>query len=561
MTTSFFNGESTFPENNTTDALIDALEVQLAKVTADSQAVQDAATSAAASANNAAISEANVAGLSQTANDSLALANEAIDLANAASALANTAATTAANAASSAAGSSATATTAAADAAASATAADASEAAALASKNAAATSQSDALASKNAAAASATSASGSATTATTQAGIATTQAGTATTQATAASGSASSASSSASAAATSATASASSATAAAASANLAANSTIFLSGRNRIINGCFRVAQRTSANIGATPGFSGPDRWFANASNVGSFSQSASTMGTTDGTRPCGLQTVVTAATAGAFGGTNLWNGFDQRIEGFNCYDMLGKPAVLSFWFFSNNVSGLFNVAISDKTESKSFVTQFSATAGVAVKVVIPVPALPTSLVTTFDANRGLVVRIGAINNGTLQSTSGNLNTWQTGQFMAGPSAGTAHWPGAVGNLIAVTEVQLESGTAVTPFERRPIQLETLLCQRYALAIPGRVMGQCFSTTAAFAEVPLPTPMRSAPTYVSGGTSNVTGSNAANIATTSVSAVSPTSNAVEISVTVASGLVAGNATAFLSGGGLLSAEL
>jgi hypothetical protein len=170
---------------------------------------------------------------------------------------------------------------------------------------------------------------------------------------------------------------------------------------------------------------------------------------------------------AGGFGSTNLWNGFDQRIEGFNANDLLGKQATLSFWFFSNNVSGLFNVCLVDGGDANSFVTQFSATAGVAKKVTITIPALPTGLQVPISSAKGLTLRIGAINYGTYQSTSGNLNVWQSGHFITGPSAGTAHWPGTNGNLIAVAEVQLEAGSVATPFERRSYGQELELCQRY----------------------------------------------------------------------------------------------
>jgi hypothetical protein len=83
MATSFFNGTSTFPENNTTDQLIDALKDQLAGSKSDSQAAIDSATAAAASAKNAAISEENVAGLSQQASDTLASATAALSQATA----------------------------------------------------------------------------------------------------------------------------------------------------------------------------------------------------------------------------------------------------------------------------------------------------------------------------------------------------------------------------------------------------------------------------------------------------------------------------------------------
>jgi hypothetical protein len=474
MTTSFFNGESTFPENNTTDQLVDALQQQLTASTADSQAAQAAAASAAASANNAAIAEENVAGLSQAATDTLNQANDALDAANAAIAATAASATAAASSATAAAASATTSGTAAGQASVSETNAAASAASALASKNAAATSETNSAVSATAAntskvnaGTSETNAAASATAANTSKNAAATSASNAATSETNALSSKNAAATSAANAATSESNALTSQNAAAASALVAQNFTASLAGKNRIINGCFRVAQRSGAIIGAVAAYAGPDRWFANASNVGAFSQSASTMGTSDGTKPAGIQTVTTSAVAGGFGSTNLWNGFDQRIEGFNANDLLGKQATLSFWFFSNNVSGLFNVCLVDGGDANSFVTQFSATAGVAKKVTITIPALPTGLQVPISSAKGLTLRIGAINYGTYQSTSGNLNAWQSGHLITGPSAGTAHWPGTIGNLIAVAEVQLEAGSVATPFERRQYGLELALCQRY----------------------------------------------------------------------------------------------
>jgi hypothetical protein len=248
---SFFYGTAVAPEVNSTDALIDELESQVAIVTAANTQAQASSEAAVAAANNAAISEANVATLSQQATDTLTEATDALAAANAAiaataasvvaaagSATAAASSASAASASQTAAASSATtASTAATNAGTSQTAAATSASSASTSASSASTSATSASGSATTAttqatnsANSATSAAGSATTATTQAGIATTQASNASTSATNASGYATNASTS--------------ATAAAASATLAANSTVYLSGRNRVFNGNFNVNQR-----------------------------------------------------------------------------------------------------------------------------------------------------------------------------------------------------------------------------------------------------------------------------------------------------------------------------
>jgi len=338
----------------------------------------------------------------------------------------------------------------------------------------------------------------------------------------------------------------------------------FLSGRNKLINGSGLVAIRAGATIGAAAAYAGPDRWFANASNVGAFSQGQNTtFNTPDGTRTAITQTVVTAvASIATFSGTLIWNGFDQRIEGYNAYDMLNKPATLSFWFYGV-VSGLYNVSIWDQGGANSFVTQFSYTQnpGIATKIVIPVPTLPVGLTVPLSNGIGLIVRIGALNAGTYQSSAGNLGTWQSGGFVSGP--GQANWAGTIGNLIGVSEVQLESGAIANPvFERRLFSYEQFLCQRYALPMPGLAIGQCYSTTQALIVVPSPAIMRATPSFIQvGGAPSLTNATAGSVASTGVTPSIFAANAVELLVTAASGLVAGNATALSASGCYLSAEL
>lgn len=256
---SFFYGTAVAPEVNSTDALLDELESQVATVTAANTQAQQASSDAIAAANNAAISEANVATLSQEANDTLSQANTALAAANAAVTSAQGSATAAAGSASAAsasasaasssqtaaASSATTASTAATNAGASQTAAASSASSASTSASSASTSASNASASATSAATQATnssnsaiSASGSATTATTQAGIATTQASNASTSATNASGYAANA--------------LTSQNAAAASASLAASFTPSLAGKNVLLNPRFVINQRAYTSGAAT---------------------------------------------------------------------------------------------------------------------------------------------------------------------------------------------------------------------------------------------------------------------------------------------------------------------
>jgi hypothetical protein len=119
-------------------------------------------------------------------------------------------------------------------------------------------------------------------------------------------------------------------------------------------------------------------------------------------------------------------------------------------------------------------------------------------------------------------------------------------------DTLTVTQVQLEEGTIPTSFEQRPIGLEMLLCQRYLFFVGrkyGNVgySGQCTSATRAYVSIPFPVEMRTVPTFVNGGSLAVFNANETNNNVISV-AVGADRFCARMQLTVASGLVAGNAT-------------
>lgn len=243
----------------------------------------------------------------------------------------------------------------------------------------------------------------------------------------------------------------------------AARTALGVIGRNRIINGDCRIAQRASGAFGtASGGYAGPDRFYVanSASAAGQFTQSQGTIVDGGVTKSAVVQTVNTAIVSTAT--TNFWSGIVQQIEGFNCYDLVGSPVAVSF-IFKTNVTGTFSVAVRDTTGTVSFITSFAAVSGVPVKVAISVPAVPLTAVVPRSTASGMQVWIGALNTGTHQAPA--INVWNTGSFISAPSA--TNWGATAGNYISLTDLQLEAGTSATEFERRPYGQELALCQRY----------------------------------------------------------------------------------------------
>jgi len=252
------------------------------------------------------------------------------------------------------------------------------------------------------------------------------------------------------------------------SANLAQNSQALSNAvatpftfRNRVINGNCNLAQRTSLALanGVTGGYGGPDRFTATNGGGGQFTQSQGSITYNGMTYNAVVQTVNTANTT--ITGGSSWSGLQQRIEGYNCYDLLGEPVAMSF-IFNTNVTGTYSVSLTD-TATYSYVTTINAIANVPQKVVVTMPPVPLGASIPNSNAVGLYIRVGYLNTGTFQTST--LNTWIPGTFAA--ATGATNWGLTAGNFIALTQLQLEEGVEATPFELRPASTEFSLCFRY----------------------------------------------------------------------------------------------
>lgn len=187
--------------------------------------------------------------------------------------------------------------------------------------------------------------------------------------------------------------------------------------RNRVINGGFEIAQR------GTSGISGYqlDRWLANNTSAQSQSSDA----------PSGfINSIEFTSSSAAF------PYIEQRIERVNSYDLAGQTVTLSFW--AKSVSGTSNLYVevyrANSNDNFSAVT-FETGQQAALTPSTSWTRYTISLTLSASATTGLAVRI-IRNNASAASTR-------------------------------VAGVQLEAGSAATPFERRSYGQELSLCQRY----------------------------------------------------------------------------------------------
>ena len=235
--------------------------------------------------------------------------------------------------------------------------------------------------------------------------------------------------------------------------------------RNRIINGDMRIAQRNggaSLTVNSDADFYAVDRFYASGEVTdGVFTFQRATV------VPAGFTNsiVATVTTADASIGATQRYFISQRFEGFNVADFnLGTASAvtftLSFWVRSS-VTGTFGGAF---TNGSNRYYPYSYTINVAntweYKTVTVVGD------TTGTWNTGNTVGLDVLFSlGCGSSRKGTAGSWTSSVFLA--PTGSVDLISTSGATFYLTGVQLEVGSAATPFERRQFGQELMLCQRY----------------------------------------------------------------------------------------------
>lgn len=295
--------------------------------------------------------------------------------------------------------------------------------------------------------------------------------------------------------------------------------------RNKIINGAMEVAQRgTSFTVTTgTSAIYSLDRWTRVSSTSAVLTVTQSSDGpATDLTLPYSLR--ATVATADATVGAAEYSVIAQKIEGYSARDLVGKTFTLGFWVRSAKV-GTHCVSFYNNTYpgvDQSYVAEYSISAANTweFKEITVIDGLPTTGTWDWTNGAGLTVAWALYCGTNRQIAPGS---WQAAWGLG--TASQVNVLDTVGNIFALTGVQLEVGSGVTPFEHRPFGMELALCQRYyeksfpyatapaqnvgstlgaAYAI-GQVLNQAFSTSVTFA-----VPKRAAPTITTYSTNAAT---------------------------------------------------
>jgi hypothetical protein len=277
--------------------------------------------------------------------------------------------------------------------------------------------------------------------------------------------------------------------------------------RNKIINGAMEIAQRgTSFSVTTGTGASYTlDRYsrIAATSAVVTVSQAADGPAS-EPTLPYSLRCTVATADP-TVAASEYWTLF-QKIEGYSARDLIGKTFTLSFWVRSAKTGTHCITFFNSNFPSvdRSYVAEYNV-----------------SVANTWEYKEITVIG-GLITAGTWDWTNGSGLTvgWTLycgTDFQVSPGSWASSWGlgtstqvnvlDTIGNVFAITGVQLEIGDTATAFEHRPFGVELGMCQRYyeksfpyatapaqntgvtlgAAYATGQVVNQAFSTSVTFA--------------------------------------------------------------------------
>ena len=263
--------------------------------------------------------------------------------------------------------------------------------------------------------------------------------------------------------------------------------------RNKLINSDMTIAQRGTSFPAVGAGTYTLDRW-RTSTNATSAVLTASQQSDVPSSNEFqnSLRLAVTTADT-SIASTDQFN-IQQRIEGYNARDLIGKTFALSFWVRSTK-TGTHCVYFQNSGQDRTFVVEYTVSASNTweYKTVTVSGGLITAGTWDWTTGIGLVVGWTLAAGSSVQTTA---NAWQTGTFLA--TSNQVNCLDSTSNIFAITGVQLEVGSVATPFEHRLFGAELALCRRYT-----RV--QAYQAPATTAQNLGTIDMRAVPTITGGG--------------------------------------------------------
>jgi len=273
--------------------------------------------------------------------------------------------------------------------------------------------------------------------------------------------------------------------------------------RNRIINGAMVIDQRNNgASVTINSDQFTLDRWQAFTTQTGRYSVQRNAGSVTP---PAGFTNYlgVTSLSTSSLAAGDYYL-IRQSIEGFNFADISwgtanAQPITISFWVRSS-LTGTFGGALQNNDSNLFYAFTYTInSANTWEYKTITIGALTTGTWAT-NAAAGLRITFGL---GVGSTFSGTAGVWGSGALLS--ATGAVNVLGTNGATWYITGVQIEEGTAASPFEYRLYTAELAFCQRYyQIGIASSATAQ--GTTAINGRIQLLQEMRATPSLGKVGT-------------------------------------------------------
>ena len=323
----------------------------------------------------------------------------------------------------------------------------------------------------------------------------------------------------------------------------------YFEGKNRIDNPSGVINQR-GAQTGLVSGWVA-DRWY-----FATLSPSVVSTNTVSGYIEVDVTTADTSIAAGDLAY------LQQSIEGFNTSDLLigtasAKTITISFKH-KHTKTGINCVALGNSAANRAYIFEYTQSSSNAPETHSETITLDTAGTWIGDTNGiGLKIVFGLM-SGT--DYHGAADTWLAANDFV--TSNQVNNMDSTSNYFRITDVQLEVGTVATPLEYETYSQTLAKCQRYLPALKATaddqamgLVGQPYSTTVAIVPILFPYKPRASITGITISASThfaLTGAASNRIDSTAVVYGNGGLDGIWISVTVASGIVAGNAVTLWS---------
>jgi len=264
--------------------------------------------------------------------------------------------------------------------------------------------------------------------------------------------------------------------------------------KNKIINSEMMISQRGTSFPAIASGAYSLDRWvYTNTSAaVATITQQLDAPAMFINS----LRYAVTTADA-AIAATD-YAVIEQRIEGLEIGDLISSTFTISFWVRSSK-TGIHCVAVQNQILDASYIREYTINTANTweYKTITVTGGLPNSYIWNLDNTTGLRLRF-VLAAGT-NFHNGN-NAWTT-SFNKLATVNQVNCLDTIGNIFAITGVQLERAPTATAFEYRDTNIVLMMCQRYfALAAANNRMWASAAAQTFVQPLLWPVVMRDVPT-------------------------------------------------------------